>query len=113
LKSKKLLGIFFGLMGKGTKKKHVVRWEWCHTEKLLGGLGLKDLKLQGISLSAKWLFHSLEADEPWKVHIRRNIERGIPRKAKSWKNIPFCDIIMGDFPITVQGSVIFKTIWKA
>lgn len=29
--------------GKGNKKLHSVNWNWCHVDKLLGGLGLKDL----------------------------------------------------------------------
>ena len=45
--------------------------------------------------------------------IRNNIERGYPKKAKFWKNLPLSELICGDFPIMVQGSVIFKSIWKA
>ncbi|XP_059074592.1 uncharacterized protein LOC131064526 [Cryptomeria japonica] len=99
--------------GKGNKKHHVVKWAWCHADKILGGLGLKDLKFQGIALSAKWIFHSLEGNSPWKVLVRHNIERGFPKKAKSWKNLPFGDLLLGNFPVSVQGSLVFKSIWKA
>jgi hypothetical protein len=50
--------------GKGNKKAHSVKWGWCHLEKNLGGLGLKDLKLQGMALASKWIFQALEGDEP-------------------------------------------------
>ncbi|XP_057849360.2 uncharacterized protein LOC131060216 [Cryptomeria japonica] len=99
--------------GKGNKKCHAVRWAWCHVDKSFGGLGLKDLKLQGIALSAKWIFLSLNGDCPWKVLVRHNIERGYPKKAKSWKNLPFGDLLLGEFPVAVQGSMVFKAIWKA
>jgi hypothetical protein len=99
--------------GKGNKKTHSVNWTWCHTDKLLGGLGLKDLKLSGIALASKWIFHALEGEEPWKVLIRNNIGRGYPKKAKFWKNLPLADLICGEFPTIVQGSTIFKSIWKA
>ena len=97
--------------GKGNHKHHAVNWDWCHTAKSLGGLGLKDLKLQGIALSAKWIFQALEGDSPWKVLVRHNIERGYPKEAKSWKNLPFCDLITRKFSVIVQGSVIFRSIW--
>jgi hypothetical protein len=99
--------------GKGNGKIHSVKWAWCHTDKTLGGLGLKDLKTQGIALSAKWIFQAMEGDAPWKVLVRSNIERGVPRKAKSWSGLPFCDLILGNFSVLVQGSAVFKSIWKA
>ncbi|XP_059064479.1 uncharacterized protein LOC131856642 [Cryptomeria japonica] len=99
--------------GKGVKKHHSVKWSWCHVDKILGGLGLKDLRIQGIALSSKWIFHSLEGNNPWKVLVRHNIERGFPRKAKFWKNLPLGDLLLGDFPVTIQGSAVFKSIWKA
>ena len=99
--------------GKGNKKLHSVNWNWCHVDKLLGGLGLKDLRLCGLSLASKWIFHALEGDAPWKVLIRNNIERGYPKNAKFWKNLPLTDLICCEFPIIVQGSTIFKSIWKA
>jgi hypothetical protein len=98
---------------RGNKKMHSVRWNWCHIDKKLGGLGLKDLKIQGITLAAKWKFHSLDGYEPWKVPVRNNIQHGFPRKSKSWKNLPFGDIIEGNFPISIHGLAIFKSIWKA
>ena len=113
LEIQKAIRLFLWSDGKGNRKFHSVKWEWCHTDKTLGGLGLKDLKLQGIALAAKWIFHSLEGDSPWKVLVKHNIERGFPKKARSWKNLPFCDLIVGNFPVVVQGSAIFKSIWRA
>ena len=51
----------------------------------------------------------MEGDYPWKVLVRNNIERGVPKKAKSWTNLH----IIGNFPVMVQGSMIFKSIYKA
>lgn len=48
-----------------------MKWEWCIIEKLKGGLGLKDLRLQGISLVMKLVIGALEGGEPWKVLIRQ------------------------------------------
>ncbi|XP_057873664.2 uncharacterized protein LOC131079670 [Cryptomeria japonica] len=98
---------------KGNRKRHAVKWDWCHTDKLLGGLGLKDLKTQGIALSAKWIFHYMDGNDPWKVLVRHNIVRGFPKKARSWRNLPFCDLIVGNFLVNVQGSAIFRSIWRA
>ncbi|XP_059072101.1 uncharacterized protein LOC131872684 [Cryptomeria japonica] len=99
--------------GQGKKKMHSVQWKWCCIDKLTGGLGLKDLRIQGISLAAKWIFHSMNGDAPWKILVRNNIERGFPTKAKFWNNMPFNDLVIGNFPISVQGSEVFKSIWKA
>ena len=68
--------------GKGNKKTHSIKWSWCHVDKLLGGLRLKDLKLSGLALASKWIFHTLEGEDPWKVLIHNNIERGYPKNAK-------------------------------
>lgn len=90
--------------GKGKRKAHAVKWSWCHLDKILGGLGLKDLRLQGISLAAKWIFHSLEGQEPWKILIRNNIQNDVPKNAKTWKALPFSDLIARGFPVSVQGT---------
>ena len=55
----------------------------------------------------------MEGDSPWKVLVRNNIARGVPKKAKSWTNLPFCDLLLGNFPVMVQGSMVFRSIWKA
>ncbi|XP_059068323.1 uncharacterized protein LOC131858872 [Cryptomeria japonica] len=99
--------------GKGNSKAHSVRWNWCHAMKELGGLGLKDLKIQGIALVAKWIFHALDGHEPWKVLVKSNIERAVPRRAKSWKGLPLTDLVAGSFSVSVQGSCVFRSIWKA
>lgn len=52
-------------------------------DKSIGGLGLKDMKMQGIPLAAKWIFHALEGNELWKILIRNNVRMGVPKKAKS------------------------------
>lgn len=64
-------------------------------------------------MDAKWIFRVLEGHEPYKILIRNNIERGVPKHAKSWKYLPLSDLIVGIFPILVQGSCMFKAIWKA
>lgn len=113
LEIQKAIRHFLWFDGKGNRKHHAINWDSCHTAKSLGGLGLKDLKLQGITLSAKWIFQALEGDSSWKVLVRHNIERGYPKEAKSWKNLPLCDLITGKFPVIVQGFVIFRSIWRA
>lgn len=92
---------------------HSVRWDWCCIEKKAGGLGLKDLILQGITLAAKWIFHALVGDEPWKVVIGNNIKMAVPQGSKTWKSLPFCDLVAGGFPVSVLGSLVFKSIWRA
>lgn len=99
--------------GKGKRKAHMVKWIWCHIDKQLGGLGLKDLRTQGISLAAKWIFHALEGQEPWKILVRNNIQNSVPKSAKSWKALPFSDLVAGVFFVFVQGTWVFKSIWKA
>lgn len=113
LEFQKVVRRFLWSNGKGNNKLHVVNWKWCHIEKSLGGLGLKDLRIQGIALAAKWIFHSLEGQEPWKVLIRHNIERVVPKNAKSWKGLPLTDLVAGGFPVSIQGSCVFKSIWKS
>ncbi|KAH9331019.1 hypothetical protein KI387_003127, partial [Taxus chinensis] len=53
--------------GKGYTKTHVVEWDVCCKPKVLGGLRLKDLKNQGITLASKGIVRALTRDEPWKV----------------------------------------------
>lgn len=113
LEIQKAIRNFLWSDGKGNIKMHAIKWDWCHSDKLLGGLGLKDLKLQGIALAAKWIFHSMDGNDPWKILVRNNIERGFPKNAKSWKNLPFNDLIIGNFPIVFQGSTVFSSIWKS
>ena len=69
--------------GKAKRKAHMVKWNWCHLDKKVGGLGLKDLRLQGILLASNWIFKAFEGNKPWKVLIRNNILCGVPKKAKS------------------------------
>ncbi|GLJ49275.1 hypothetical protein SUGI_1041170 [Cryptomeria japonica] len=113
LEIQKAIRNFLWSDGRGSKKLHAVKWQWCHTDSLLGGVGLKDLRTQGVALAAKWIFHSMEGDSPWKILIRNNIELGFPKHAKTWKGLPLSDLIMGNFPIKVHGSVVFCSIWKA
>ena len=58
--------------GSGNKKRHCVKKEWC-LPKEKGGLGVKDLKTQGMALASKWIIQALSGDEPWKVLVRNNI----------------------------------------
>lgn len=81
-------------------------------EKNARGLGLKDLRMQGISLATKWIFHALVGNEPWKVVIKNNINMVVPKGSKSWKDLTFCDLVGGGFPISISGSPIFKSIWR-
>jgi hypothetical protein len=74
----KIIRDFLWSYGKGTFKTHVVEWEWCTKDRTWGGLGLKDLRIQGISLAVKWLAKATEGEEPWKVLIRHNLSRGHP-----------------------------------
>lgn len=66
--------------GRGQRKSHSIKWDWCCMDKSIGSLGLKDLRAQGIALATKWIFHALEGNEPWKVLIHNNISRGFLRK---------------------------------
>ena len=99
--------------GKGNKKAHSVKWDWCHLEKGLGGIGLKDLRLQGMALASKWILQSLVGNEPWKVLVRNNIQNGVPKSAKAWKHLPFRDLIFGKLHISVERTWILCSIWKA
>lgn len=109
----KMIRCFLWSDGNVNNKLHVVKWSWCHNDKGLSGLDLKDLRTQGISLVAKWIFHAFKGWEPWKFLIRSKIERVVPKKAKSWKGLPFIDLLAKGFPISIQGSCIFRYIWKS
>lgn len=113
LEIQKAIRHFLWSDGNGSRKAHSVKWDWCHLEKSLGGLGLKDLKLQGMALASKWILQSLVGDEPWKVLVRNNIQNGVPKTAKSWKHLPFSDLVFGNFPISVKGTWVFRSLWKA
>ena len=93
-KIEKALRHFLWSDGLGNSKRHNVKWEWCCIPKKLGGLGMRDVKKQGISLATKWVLKSLEGCEPWKILIRNNIGRAIVKKSKQWVNIPLMDIIL-------------------
>lgn len=81
--------------------------------KLKGGIGLKDLKTQGTVLGCKWIFKALKGDEPWKVLIRHYIQKFVPKRAPTWKGLPFCDLVAGNFAMKPMGSPIFNSLWKA
>ena len=46
-------------------------------------MGLKDLRLQVISLEIQWITKATEGNEPEKIFFRNNISRGHPSKASS------------------------------
>ena len=83
-KIEKALRHFLWSDGLGNSKRHNVKWEWCCIPKKLGGLGMRDVKKQGISLAAKWVLKSLEGDEAWKILIHNNIGRAIVKEGKQW-----------------------------
>ena len=62
-------------------------------------MGLKDLRLQGISLAMKWIARSTKENEPYKVPIRHNIERGVPCIGKSWKVMHIQNLLLGKWKI--------------
>lgn len=68
--------------GHGNKKRHNVKWERCCYLEKLGGLGMRDIKNQGIALAGKWVLNSLEGSEPWKILVQNNISRAIIKKGK-------------------------------
>lgn len=76
---KKRIKNFLWSDGKGKRKKHSVKWEWCCIDKLQGGIGLKDLRIQGISLDAKWISKVVFGEESWKVLVRNNILLASPK----------------------------------
>ena len=99
--------------GKGNKKRHCVKWEWFCQVRSQGGLGLKDIKAQGLVLASKWVLKALWGDEPWKILIRDNLLKSIIRKGKNWNDLPVIDIVLGEFKMRLFGSKIFQTFWKA
>lgn len=109
----KIIRNFLWSDGKGNRKAHSVKWQWCCMEKAIGGLGLKDLKVEEVSLADKWIFHAMDGNEPWKILIRNNIRLGVPKAAKSWKSLPLSDLLARSFPISTEGSSVFKSIWRA
>ena len=44
--------------------------------------------------------------------MRNNIERSVIKKGKQWDNIPFWDIIIGDFKMKVFGYKVFSSLWS-
>lgn len=94
-------------------KKHVVKWDWCCLDKLQGGLGLKDLRLQGIALASKWVVRSLEGGEPWKVLVRNNIQNAVPKHSKACKGLPLCDILISNHPMNLSRYLVFRSLWKS
>lgn len=81
--------------------------------KLYGGMGLKDLRTQGIALASKWILQAIDGEEPWKVLIRNNISSSTPKKAKKWKGLPIIDLLLGQMDVAPAGSRVFKSLWKA
>ena len=104
---KRILQDFLWSNGKGSKKRHCVKWEWCCQVKTQGGLRLKDLKAQGMALASKWVLKALWGNEPWKVLIRNNLLKSISRKGKNWKDVLVIDIGLGEFKMRLFGSKIF------
>lgn len=113
LEIQKVVRNFLWFDGKGNKMMHSIKWGWFHVGKNLGGIGLKYLRKEGVTLYAKWIFQAFEGNESWKIMVRNNILRVFLKKAKSWKSLPFCDLVAGGFVVLVQGSSVFKLIWKA
>ena len=99
----RILQDFLWLDGKGNKKRHCVKWEWCCQIRSQGGLGLKDFKAQGLVPTSKWVLKALWGDEPWKILIRNNLLKSIIRKGKNWKDVPVIDIVLGEFKMRLFG----------
>ena len=47
-----------------------------------GGLGIKNLRHQGIAVAVKWIVKMVVGEEPWKVLVRNNRKEAHPIKAK-------------------------------
>jgi hypothetical protein len=92
---------------------HSISWEWCTRIRAWGGLGLKDLKYQGVALAIKWIAKAGEGEEPWKVLIRNNLRLSHCSRPRGWKYFCFTDSLTVDAPLVVQGSNVFRSIWKA
>lgn len=61
-----------------------------------GGLGIKDLKAQGMALASKWIIQALSGEEQWKVLVRNDISRLGIKKGKWWNNVPLCNKMLGN-----------------
>lgn len=66
-----------------------------------------------MTLASKWVTQAMTGDEPWKILIRNNINRSDIKKGKGWKDVPLWDKLMGTMNLSVFGSKVFQSIWKA
>ena len=73
---------------------------------------MKDLRIQGVALAAKWICREIQGNEPWKILIRHNICNIVPIHVKRWNNLGFNDILTLNIDFKVGGSVTFRSIWK-
>ena len=78
----------------------------------MGGLGLKDLRKQGVALAVKWIAKATLGEEPWKILVRNNLTNGHPCGAKFQNNWDALDFLALDYKSTIEGYVVFKAIWK-
>lgn len=81
--------------------------------KQMGRLSLKDLKFQGIILSRKWIIKAINGSEPWKVLIRANLHKVVPKKEKLWAYLHIQDILFGNFNAISSRSKVFVSTWRA
>lgn len=86
---------FFWQRGKKKRAYHMVKWPRLCRSKKIGGLGIKDLRKQNISLLVKWWWKLGKNDGLWQQIIRakyfhnKNVATIKPRFPDStcWKSI--------------------------
>ena len=87
--------------------------EIVYKGKSMGALGLKDLRLQGITLAIKWLAKALVGEEHSKKLIRYNLRKGHPCGENLWNKWTVLDFLALDCKTRVGGSNVFKEILKS
>ena len=60
----KIIRNFYWSDGSGVKKIHIVSWDRCTKSRAWGGLGLKDLKFQGVALVVKLIAKARDGEDP-------------------------------------------------
>ena len=101
--------------GDGSNRKIVeVALKTCMLPKQFGGLGLMDVNLMSIKLSAKWIARSMGNQDYWPLSIHKNCSKFQLKDLKAWTGFNSSwEIFLSRRKFIYKGSTLVKGQWTS
>ena len=96
------------------RKMAKVKWEFCCTPRVEGGLGIIDIREMADRLAAKWILRGmLNPNLGWAWLLNRKNHLFHIHGLRKWRALPFITIFACKVGIAAKGSKLAVSLWKA